>query len=175
MKSRVKPATVVRHQWRVELELWSIAWFALSRRRIFVDFISPCANIRCPCLSCVGERLASSSAPVRSLQTHPIFWVQVRWAGGRGAFAHLDLCLECREHDGSRSVQLSRHVSAACARLLVFNSVAAFFLRFCEVWEVWCTIVLGVRVPLCIGVAVLARLRSPFRGFVLRVHREVFA
>ena len=49
--------------------------------------------------------------------------------------------------------------SAACARLLVFNSVAAFFLRFFEMWEVWCAIALGVRVPLCLGVA-LARLRS---------------
>ena len=50
--------------------------------------------------------------------------------------------------------------SGACARLLVFNSVAALFLRFCEMSEVWCAIVLGVRVPLCLGVA-LARLRSP--------------
>ena len=54
--------------------------------------------------------------------------------------------------------------SVACGRLLVFNSVAALFLRFCEVWDVWCAVVLDVRVPLCLGVDVLARLRSPFRG-----------
>ena len=142
-----------------------------SRRRIFVEFISPFANTRCPYLSGVGERFASSSASVRSLQTHPIFLAQVRWARCRGACAHLDVCLECRGHDGSRSVQRVQARSAACARLLLFNSLAALFLRFCEVWEVWCAIVLGVRVPLCLGVS-LARLRSPLSRGLLSVCTE---
>ena len=58
----------------------------------------------------MGESVTSSSASVRSLQAHPIFVAQVRWAGGREACAHFGVCLEWRGHDESRSVQVSRHV-----------------------------------------------------------------
>ena len=69
--------------------------------------------------------MASSSASVLSLQTHPIFVVQVRWVRGRGACAHLGVCLAWRGHDVSRSVQVSRHVRLAsvldylCSTLLL--------------------------------------------------------
>ena len=147
----------------VKLELWWIAWFAFSRRRIFVDFISPCANIRCPCLSCVGERLASSSAPVRSLQAHSIFVAQVRWAGGREACAHLDVCLECRGHDVSRSVRGSRHV-----RLHVVDYLCSTLLLRCFSDFARCGM---FGVPLywafvfrCVLASLWQGFRSPFRG-----------
>ena len=41
-----------------------------------------------------------------------------------------------------------------------------------ELWAVWCAITMGVRVPLCLGVAVLPRLRSPLSRGLLFVCTE---
>ena len=107
-------------------------------------------------------------------RTHPIFVAQVRWAGGREACAHFGVCLECREHDGSRRVQVSRHIRLhvpdyLCSTLLLrcFSDCAR-----CGKFGVpfyWTFVFRCVLASLWQGFGPL------FEGFVVRVHREVLA